>query len=79
MAIALYPPIAKVAEEGPTRCAGHFVAAFTALNGHATSWALLAILLQWQHKTLLSKPYHCSFVLETLQSRVPAGAVKYAS
>lgn len=46
MAVALYAPIAEVAKEGPACCADHFVAAFTALNGHATSWALLAVLLQ---------------------------------
>lgn len=52
--VTLYLLVAFVAKECPTRPAGHFVTAFTSLNGHATGRTLLARFLQreiqrWEH------------------------------
>ena len=44
--VALYLLVAFVAKERPARPTGHFITAFTALNGHATGRTLLACFLQ---------------------------------
>lgn len=49
MLVSIYLLVASVAEVGATCCTCHLIAAFTALNGHATSWALLAIFLHTQN------------------------------
>ena len=49
MLVSIYLLVASVAEVGAACCTCHLIAAFTALNGHATSWALLAIFLHTQN------------------------------
>lgn len=46
MLVTFYLLVALIAKERPTCSAGHLVAAFTSLNGHATGRTLLASFLQ---------------------------------